>query len=154
MKKIRKETIIYEGLGFPIRLINAPVRELFGETILDINLGKFQRDILKAMIYKKQSLTGLEVKFIRKYFEMTTTIFGKAFGVTHAAVLKWESEQSRLPPTTELCIRLFILDKLQAKNDEFGKLYHMVSVESLTLHQKSGVITPLEYDVKQIQAIA
>lgn len=153
MKKIRKETIIYEGLGFPIRLINVPMKEVFGELVLDINLGKLQRAITQALIYKKQPLIGCEVRFIRKYFEMTTTVFGEAFGVTHVAVLKWESGQSRIPPATELCMRLFILDKFRAKDEEFGKLYHSISLQSLASSAKT-LNDLLEYDVQQIRAIA
>lgn len=137
MKKNRNNKItIYEGLGFPIKLVNVPTKVVLGETVLDINLGKFQRDVLHLVIYKNQSLAPAEIRFIRKYFEMTSTAFGKAFGVTHAAVLKWESGQGRLPPTTELCIRLFVLDRLRAKNDEFGRLYHKIPLESLMERQK------------------
>lgn len=153
-KNNKKETIIYEGLGFPIKLINVPTKEVLGEVVLDINLGKFQRDILHVLIYKNRPLASLEIRFIRKYFEMTTTAFGKIFGVTHAAVLKWESAQGRIPPTTELCMRLFILDKLRAKNDEFGKLYHLISLQTLALRKKMEDVNPLEYDLEHTQAIA
>jgi DNA-binding transcriptional regulator YiaG len=156
MKKNRTtETIIYEGLGFPIRLANVPMKKVFGELVLDINLGKFQRDVLHILAYKDHPLNGAEVRFIRKYFELTTTAFGKAFGVTHAAVLKWEAGQGRIPATTELCIRLFILDKLQAKNEEFGKLYHKVTIDSLAQHQKQiEDENPLEFDANQKRAFA
>lgn len=139
MKKSHKtDTFIYDGLGFPIKLVNVPMKQIFGEWALDINLGKLQRDILHLLVYKIQPITGSELRFIRKYFELTTTAFGKAFGVTHAAVLKWESGQGRVPPTTELCIRLFVLDKLRAKNEEFGRLYHRVTIEALAQHQKEA----------------
>lgn len=151
-KKARLQTIVYEGLGFPIKLINVPTKEIFGEIVLDINLNKFQRDVLNAMVYKNSSMNGAEIRFIRKYFEMTTTSFGKAFGVTHAAVLKWESNRSRLPPTTELCLRLFILDKLNAKNAEFGKLYHLISVETLSDQSMCNLL--FEFDAAHLRATA
>lgn len=154
-KKGKTQTIIYEGLGFPIRLINAPVKNILGEDVLDINLGKLQRQILHIMVYRNHPLNSAELRFIRKYFEMTTTDFGKAFGVTHVAVLKWESGQSRIPPTTELCIRLFILDKLQAKNEEFGQLYHKVTITALAKHQKESNYSEfLEFDASAKQSFA
>jgi len=143
---MKKESFIYEDLGFPIRLFNAPLKKIFGEWTLDINLGKFQRDILRLLIYKSQPLSGAELRFVRKYFELTTKVFGKALGVTHAAVLKWESEQGRVPTTTELCIRLFILDKLKAKNEEFGRLYHKVTIERLAEHSEQSEL--LEFDAE------
>lgn len=156
MKKSHKtETFIYDGLGFPVKLVNVPMKKVFGEWVLDINLGKFQRDILHILAYKNQPLASAELRFIRKYFELTTTAFGKAFGVTHAAVLKWESRQNRIPPTTELCVRLFVLDKLRAKNEEFGRLYHKVTLEALAKHKKEPISDDLlEFDSDQIFAFA
>jgi hypothetical protein len=156
MKKIHKtETFIYYGLGFPVKLINVPMKKVFGEWALDINLGKFQRDILHLLVYKKLPITGTELRFIRKYFELTTTAFGKAFGVTHAAVLKWESGQGRIPPTTEFCVRLFVLDKLRAKNEEFGRLYHRVTIEALAQSQKEPTHADLlEFEPGQKLAFA
>lgn len=156
MKKDYKvETFIYEDLGFPIRLVNVPMKKIFGEWVLDINLAKLQRCVLYELIYKNQPLTGSQLRFIRKYFEITTTEFGKSFGVTHAAVLKWESEQSRIPPTTELCIRLFILDRLHGKNEEFGRLYHKVTIENLSKFRKTNLINkPLEFSSDEYTAVA
>ncbi len=140
------ETFIYEDLGFPIKLINVPMKKVFGEWAININLGQLQRDMLYLLVYKKFPLTNGELRFIRKYFELTTTAFGKIFGVTHAAVLKWESDKGRVPPTTEFCIRLFVLDRLRAKNEEFGRLYHKITIESLTHQRKAESSTQtLEY---------
>jgi DNA-binding transcriptional regulator YiaG len=40
---------------------------------------------------KPTRLTTEELHFIRSYLELSTHSFAKFFGVTHAAVLKWES---------------------------------------------------------------
>lgn len=139
MKKDHKaETFIYEGLGFPVKLINVPMKKVLGEWALDINLSQFQRDILQLLVHKKQPLTSAEIRFIRKYFELTTAAFGKIFGVTHAAVLKWECGPKNIPPTTELCLRLFVLDRLKAKNEEFRRLYHEIS-QILAKHKKEPI---------------
>jgi transcriptional regulator with XRE-family HTH domain len=64
------------------------------------------------------------MRFIRKHLEITTTEFGNAFGVTHVAVLKWESGENRILPTTDLCVRMYVLRRLHAKNEDFGKLIY------------------------------
>lgn len=151
MEKNHKiETFIYEGLGFPVKLINVQMKKVLGEWALDINLSKLQRDILHILVYKQHPLTNAEIRFIRKYFELTTTAFGKIFGVSHAAVIKWESGPKNIPPTTELCVRLFILDRLHAKNEEFGKLYHEVS-QLLAKHKNEPFDDELlEFDHKKL----
>lgn len=144
MKKEKKiETYVYEDFGFPITLINCPMKKVFGEWVLDINLAKLQMKMLKALIYKPIPLTGSELCFIRKSLELTTTDFGKLVGVSHPAVLKWEKDQTPLHPTTEIYIRLHVLKVLQAKDKEFKDLYEQISVENLIKHKNDKQI-PLE----------
>jgi DNA-binding transcriptional regulator YiaG len=145
MKARKKKTFIFEGLGFPIKLINAPMKKVFGEWYIDINMNKLMLVVLEALAHKPVALTGDELGFIRSYLEMTTTEFGKAFGVSHVAVLKWESGENKISPALEFCIRLYILDHLQAKDAEFRALYKELSLEQLSKSEK-GKIHPLVVD--------
>src|SRR5947207_1252818 len=126
MKNHKIETFVYEGLGFPILLVKVPLRKALGEWVINIDFNKFRRTVLNFLVHKKTLLTGDEIRFIRKYLEMSTTEFGKILGVSHVAVLKWESGENRVVPTTDLCIRLYVLRRLHAKNDEFGKLIYEI----------------------------
>lgn len=140
MKERKTETFIYEGFGFPIKLIKCPMKKIFGEWVLDINLSKLQIDMLKELIYKPVPLTGSELRFIRKFLELSTTDFGKLVGVSHPAVLKWEKEQVNMNPATEIYIRLYVLQKLQVKDKEFRNLYEQISIESLLKHRNDKKI--------------
>lgn len=63
MHNIRKknETFKYTGLGFHIELIDASMKKIFGEWVLDINLNILQQEVLKILIHKptpfKQALS-------------------------------------------------------------------------------------------------
>ena len=135
MKERKVETFVYEGLGFPVTLIKCPMKKVFGEWVLDINLAKLQLDMLKALIHKPVPLTGSELRFIRKYLELSATAFGKLVGVSHPAVLKWEKDQAHISPPTEIYIRLYVLQNLQAKDKEFRNLYEEISIENLIKHK-------------------
>lgn len=149
MSERKVETFIYHDLGFPIKLINAPMKKVLGEWFLDINLAKLQKKVLSELACKPTSLTGEEIRFIRKYFEMTTTAFGQIFGATHSAVLKWEKDESCMNSTTELCIRLYILDRLKTKDKEFRKFYHK-SIGNFSKYRKVKTkMHPLEMDANQ-----
>lgn len=132
-KKI--ETFTYTDLGFPIELIDVPMRKILGEWALDIDLNILQREVLKMLIHKPFPLQANELAFIRKYFEMTVTAFGQALGVTHAAVIKWENGHLPAPPM-DVYIRMFAMDCLNAKNADFGKLFHEVNIVSLVQAKK------------------
>ncbi len=136
MSENKIETFIYQDLGFPIKLINAPMKKVYDQWFLDINLSKFQKNVLYGLVNKPSPLTGSEIRFIRKYFEMTTTDFGHIFGATHPAVLKWEKNESSMNPATEVCMRLYVLDRLQIKDKEFRRLYHKISIDSLVRHRR------------------
>lgn len=148
MKETKKENILWEGLGFPIRLINVPMKKVFGEWVLDINLEIFQRAVLDILVRKPSPLTGAEIRFIIDYLEMSTREFAQLFGVSHVAVLKWENEKSRMNPSTEVYLRLYILNYLKVADREFRNLYLEISPQSLANARVDE--TPLEIDAKKI----
>lgn len=47
-------------------------------------------------------------------------------------------------PTTEKCIRLFILDELHVGNEKFRESYHNVKIKNLADKQKDKKSQPLE----------
>ncbi len=145
--KRKKETFIFEGLGFPIKLINVPMKKIAGEWCIDVNMNKLMIVALEALIHKPIPLTGDELSFIRSYLQMTTTEFGKAFGVSHVAVLKWENCENRISPALDFCIRLYVLDHLHAKDAKFRAVYKKLSLEQLSKKEK-GKIHPLAIDVE------
>lgn len=75
MTKIK--TIIYEDFGFPITLVDVPIKIVMGEEILDIDMHKLQISVLKFLIFKATPLTGSQLRFMRKFLKLTTTDFAK-----------------------------------------------------------------------------
>lgn len=146
MKDKKTETYIYRGLGFPVKLVNAPFRKVIGEWVLDVNFNKLQMAVLHALLYKPAPLTGDELKFIRKFLKLSTTQFGKIFGVSHVAVLKWENSKTQANLSTDACIRLYVTDHLKIKDKEFRHLYHIVSPENLAQNKKEST-RPISVDL-------
>ena len=137
-KKVKR--FVYEGLGFPVLLHDAQLVKKRGIWTPAIPLNQFQKQALLALSHKSVALTGNEVHFIRVYFEMTLEKFGARFGMTHVAVLNWEkagNKSARINPTTELCIRLFILEKLKINNQIFRETFREFDMRNITKEQKS-----------------
>ena len=148
MKEKKMDTFIWEGLGFPIRLVNVPMKKVFGEWVLDINLEHFQKTVLNLLARKLTPLTGGELRFIIDYLQMSTRDFAQLFGVTHVAVIKWENEKSRMNPGTEVCLRLYLLNYLKVADKEFRKLYLKITPQDLA--NTEGDNAPLEIDIGKI----
>ena len=130
----KKETFIYEGLGFPINLINTPMKKVFGEWIIDIDMNELQLFVFKGLIEKPFPLTGREIKFMRKFLRMSTTKLGEDLGVTHAAIVKWEKQQANLSPAQETYMRMYLLKRLQDK--EVLSLFEEVTPKILAKAKK------------------
>lgn len=149
MKKETKiESFIYEGLGFPVRLINVPMKKVFGEWAMNINFSAFQKTVLHMLARKPTPLSGNELRFIISYLEMSTREFSNLFDVTHVAVLKWLKEDTKMNPNTETCLRLYLLDYLHVTNKEFRKLYVMIREKHLADFESKK--QPMEIDAEKI----
>lgn len=148
MKKKGKKTIIYYGLGFPITLVDAPFKKVAGEIVLDVDMNKLQMIVLRFLIFKKTPLTGEQLRFIRKFLEMSTTEFAKKFGVTHPTILKWEKNQNAINPATDFYIRLYLLQYLQ--ETDLKKLCTEVTAELLAASKQEEIA--IEIDRNQLIA--
>lgn len=148
MKETKKDIFIWEGLGFPIRLINVPMKKVFGDWVLNINLDLFQKAVLHLLARKPTPLSGAELRFIIDYLKMSARGFAQLFGVTHAAVLKWENEKSKMNPGTEVCLRLYILNHLKVADKEFRGLYAKISPQNLANAESDSTL--LEIDAEKI----
>lgn len=141
MKKKIVRNLVIETLGFPVRLSNVPMIELRGDFVPDIDYNKLQKAVLLHLCHKKTPLTGNEVQFIRKYFSLTTKAFGNLFGYTHSAILKWESKAdqiARIAPTTEVYLRLYLLEYLHQTPSDFKQLYLEISIPDLASYLKKA----------------
>ncbi|HSW87228.1 MAG TPA: hypothetical protein VLG49_07015 [Rhabdochlamydiaceae bacterium] len=145
MKDVKRKTLVFKGLGFPIKLINVPMKKMAGEWVFDINFNKLQLTVFYCLLRKPAPLTGGELKFIRKFLNMTTTDFGKIFGVSHVSVVKWESGKTHATLSTDVCIRLYIFDHLKAKDKDFRNLFHEINPETLS-KSKNEKIKPITID--------
>jgi len=139
MKNENKKTFIFDGLGFPIKLTNVPMRKIVGEWCIDINMNQLMIVVLEALVHKPTSLAGDELSFIRSYLQMTPAQFGKIFGISRASVTKLENKKILMSPSLELCIRLYVLNFLKVKDKEFRALFNAVSLEQLSKNPRKKV---------------
>lgn len=119
--------------------------ELRGIWTLDIDLNILQKVVLLALAHYPSDITGNQVRFVRTWLEMTQIAFGKLFGVTHPAVVKWEktkNNSSKMNLTTQRNLRLYLLDQLLSKDDDFRKAFKIVH-----MNDYSQPIEPLRFDV-------
>lgn len=148
MKEIKKDTFVYDGLGFPVLLVNVPMKKVFGEWAMDINFDQLQKVALLILAKKNSPLSGKEIRFIRHYLNMSVNKFAAELGVTHVAVLNWESQERKMNADTEINMRLHLLNYLKVTDKEFRKTYNQFDRKSLA--KRHLETTPLEIDAEKI----
>lgn len=139
--------MIYRGLGFPIRMTNVPMIKVHGEWAMDISFKKLMLAVLEDLLKKPTLLNGSEMKFIRKYLELTTTEFGKLLGVSHAAVVKWENETNQQSLSTDVFIRLLVTDRMKRSPKIFRDTFN---IARKTIMEGEDQAEPIEIDALQI----
>ena len=148
MKK-KHETFVYEGLGFPVELIDCPMKKMLGEWVLDINLVALQRFVFQGLMHKPYPLTGREMRFMRKFLGLSTTDVGEKLGISHATVVKWENEQAKIGPSQESYLRLLFCELF--KDSELLRLYRKIRPELLA-KAKQEKHAPFQVNAKDLDA--
>lgn len=101
--------------GFPVHLLNIPMKEVRGEAVPMLNGKVLRLAVLSALVVKPGPLYGSEVRFIRLWLGLTLSAFGQELGVTHAAVKKWETQGDEPTGTNrvnDFYIRYLVLERL------------------------------------------
>ncbi|MCB1135269.1 MAG: helix-turn-helix domain-containing protein, partial [Chlamydiia bacterium] len=126
--------------------------ELRGVWALDVDLNALQRVVLLGLARHPFDMTGSQVRFVRNWLGLTQTEFGKRLGVTHPAVVKWEKmgdEGSRMNLSTQRELRLWILDQLLAKDDDFRREFRVI--HSMDYAHSTEL---LKFDISSVLAAA
>ena len=114
---MQRKTIKFNGFGFPIILLNSPVKVENGEEIPDVNFNHIQDSLFHALLLKPSRLSGAEVKFLRHYLELTQEVFSKTLKVERSLISKWESKDLKVTGMSSH-IEIFLRLKLAKLKDQ------------------------------------
>lgn len=148
MKETKQETILYEGLGFPVLMINVPMVKILGEWTMNINFAELQRIAILTLAKSNKSLSGKEIRAIRHFLNMSTYKLGDALGVSHVAVLSWENAEKKMNFNTEIALRLQVLNYLKVSDKEFRDTYNQFDRKILAKRTVESAL--LEIDAEKI----
>lgn len=152
MKKTKIEKkFIYEGLGFPVVLHNAPMAWVRGAWVLDVDLNVLQRTVLLELAHHESDLTGDQIFFIRTFLGYSQMQFGEWLGVTHPAVVKWEKRKeqpAKINLNSQRDLRLLLLDQLLSRDGDFRKAFRLIHSR-----QFSNRVVPLEFEIPNDLAV-
>jgi len=138
----------YEGLGFPIILLNVPMVKLDHDWAPEIDYELLERLVLLTLCQKSSPLKGDELGFIRDWFGLSMQKFGALFNVSSPCVKKWEDAREKptsMQETTEKGIRLYVLDQILPETAP----YRLHIKKLIDQHFSSQDDRPISFDVIQ-----
>lgn len=77
----------------------------FGKTVAIHDIEGLHQAIARALIGKRQRLTGKEFRFLRTELLLSQSALANALGVRELTVGRWEKGQSEIPVATEAAVR-------------------------------------------------
>ncbi|MCM2353295.1 MAG: hypothetical protein NDI63_06710 [Pseudobdellovibrio sp.] len=119
MEKVIKN-LKWDGFGFPVIFSEIPAIKINGKLVPNVNWKLVRTFVLAAMCAQQETaLTGHQIQFIRKHFEMTIRDFAKWIGVSHPIVVEWEkhgAKPAKIESHTEFVLRLYAIKKCHDDN--------------------------------------
>lgn len=114
------------------------VREVDGETYVAIHdVEDLHETIAVALTRQRKVLTGPEIKFIRKYLDLTQRGLGELLAVSDQSVARYEKGQTQLDGPGDSILRLLVAEHAGGKvrvREELEKIraYDDMSDQDLT----------------------
>jgi DNA-binding XRE family transcriptional regulator len=95
---------------------------VIGEWVIDIDLNALQLFVFKGLIHKPSPITGRELRFMRKYMDLTTEELGRMLGcaATHAIVNR-EKERGKMSLVQDVYLRMLFMGML--KDREINSIF-------------------------------
>lgn len=109
--KEESRTYHYKESGLPnVYIKGVPVDVCAcGEEYIRIpGIDKIDRLIGEKLLAKEQQLTGAEIKFLRKWLDLTSEELAATIGVGRATVSRWENNKTPIHKLTDRVIRLYV----------------------------------------------
>ena len=116
----------YSDLGIDIILKDIVLYKVGREWLPKIDIEKLSKRIFSLLTFRAASFSGNELSFIRTYFQMSKSEFGRELKVSHTAVAKWEKSGKKISSMdigTELLLKMIMAEKSGATASKYQEIF-------------------------------
>jgi putative zinc finger/helix-turn-helix YgiT family protein len=111
----RRENYRYDVSGLPgVTLVGVDVRrcqECAYEEVTIPRIEDLHRVIARVVIQKSSRLSGIEIRFLRKYLGWSSGDFAKHMGAAPETVSRWETGKTEIGAANDRLLRLLVVVK-------------------------------------------
>jgi putative transcriptional regulator len=108
VERVDGDTLHYTSCGLPnIYLAGGFTRHKtnYGDGVSIVDVEGLHRAIGESIICSDQSLSGLEIRFLRKEMRHTQESLAEFLKLSPQQVARWEKEQNPIPGTADILVR-------------------------------------------------
>ena len=110
--RVVREDYVWEDVDFPVTLRNVELIRCDRCGNADVvipKMGQLMRTLALAVVSKPYRLRGEEVRFLRKYLNMTGEEFSKLLTIDKTTLSKWENNADPVGEQSDRLIRTIVL---------------------------------------------
>ena len=85
-----------------------------------------------AIVTAKAAFTGEELRFLRKYLQLSQAGLGRLLGLSDQSIARWEKGQGAIDPSAERLVRMVVRERLGEDADWIEALNELAELDEAT----------------------
>lgn len=103
-----------------------------GEGVRIEDLDGLHRALAHAIVTSKSAFTGEELRFLRKYLQLSQAGVARLLGLSDQSIARWEKGQAPIDPSAERLVRMVVRERLGEDADWMEALQQLADLDEAT----------------------
>lgn len=122
-EEFKTETFVWEGLGFPLKLVNVPMRNVWGEWMMHVNMEVLKRTVAFLLVHTTLQWSGAQLRFMLKYLGLKQRDTSRILFKSDSAFSAYCTEDRIPSQGAEMMMRLYFISLLKVSDPEFKDFF-------------------------------
>jgi DNA-binding transcriptional regulator YiaG len=103
-----------------------------GEGVRIEDVDGLHKALAHAIVTAKAAFTGEELRFLRKYLQLSQAGLGRLLGLSDQSIARWEKGQGAIDPSAERLVRMVVRERLGEDADWIEALNDLAELDEAT----------------------
>jgi DNA-binding transcriptional regulator YiaG len=104
----------------------------YGNGVRIEDLDGLHKALAHAIVTAKAAFTGEELRFLRKYLQLSQAGLGRLLGLSDQSIARWEKGQGAIDPSAERLVRMVVRERLGEDADWIEALNELAELDEAT----------------------
>ena len=104
----------------------------YGEGVRIEDVDGLHKALAHAIVTAKAAFTGEELRFLRKYLQLSQAGLGRLLGLSDQSIARWEKGQGAIDPSAERLVRMVVRERMGDDPDWIEALEELAELDEAT----------------------